>query len=80
MIKRSLDFAVWMMVGFFAFGVTSAQAYLDPGTGSMILQAVIGAVAGALIVIKLYWYKLTSFFKGRAADKRDAGSADKDDQ
>jgi len=80
MIKRSLGFAVWMMVGFFAFGIATAQAYLDPGTGSMILQAVIGAVAGALIVIKLYWYKLTSFFKSRAATKRDAGGTDKDDR
>lgn len=51
--------------------IDDAQAYLDPGTGSMILQAVIGAVAGALIVIKLYWYKLVSFFKGRKNGDKD---------
>lgn len=80
MIERSLKLAVWMVIGFFAFGVTAAQAYLDPGTGSMILQAVIGAVAGALIVVKLYWYKLVSFLKGRAASKTDARGFDKDGQ
>jgi hypothetical protein len=37
----------------------------------MILQAVIGAVAGALIVIKLYWYRLVAFFKGDAAARTD---------
>lgn len=45
-------------------GIQPAYAYLDPGTGSIILQAVIGAVAGALIVVKLYWYRFTSFLRG----------------
>ena len=35
-----------------------AHAYLDPGTGSMILQALIGGVAGALVVGRLYWSKI----------------------
>lgn len=38
-----------------------AYAYLDPGTGSMLLQALIGAVAGAVVVIRLYWAKIKSF-------------------
>lgn len=68
--------AVWVVIGYFAFGVADARAYLDPGTGSMILQAVIGAVAGALIVIKLYWYKLVNFFKARSAAKPQGQSPD----
>ena len=39
-----------------------AFAYLDPGTGSMILQGVIAGVALAWFTIKIYWYKLTSLF------------------
>lgn len=39
---------------------TDAHAYLDPGTGSMILQILLGGVAGALVVGKLYWHKLKS--------------------
>ena len=39
-----------------------AHAYLDPGTGSLILQLVLGGVAGALVVVKLYWNKLKSLF------------------
>ena len=40
-----------------AVSVTSpAYAYLDPGTGSMLLQMLLGGVAGALVVGKLYWY------------------------
>ena len=40
-----------------------AYAYLDPGTGSIILQMLLGGVAGAMVVGKLYWYQLTSFFR-----------------
>jgi O-antigen/teichoic acid export membrane protein len=46
-----------------------AYAYLDPGTGSIILQAVVGTIAGGLVLIKLYWYKLKEFFKNRSTDK-----------
>ncbi len=48
-----------------------AYAYLDPGTGSFLLQAVIAVVMGALLTLKLYWYRLRSFFS--SADERDRG-------
>jgi hypothetical protein len=43
----------------------NAYAYLDPGTGSMILQGLIGGIAGGMFAIRLYWGKLKSRF-GRA--------------
>jgi len=36
----------------------TAHAYIDPGTGGMLLQLLLGGVAGALVIIKLYWYRL----------------------
>lgn len=39
-----------------------AHAYLDPGTGSMILQGVIAAVAVVGLTLKNYWYKIRGFF------------------
>jgi hypothetical protein len=43
----------------------SAYAYLDPGTGSMILQVLLGGVAGLALVGRLYWHKLLLFFGAR---------------
>ena len=40
-----------------------AHAYLDPGTASILLQTLLGGVAGALVVAKLYWHRLTSVFR-----------------
>jgi hypothetical protein len=52
-----------------------AHAYLDPGTGSFLLQAVIAVVMGALLSLKLYWQQLKSFFAG----KRDRPGTERDD-
>ena len=35
-----------------------AHAYLDPGTGSLILQALLGILAAIGAYITLYWRKL----------------------
>ncbi len=44
-----------------------AYAYVDPGAGSMLLQLILGSVAGALIVLKLYWSRVKALFsRGRA--------------
>jgi hypothetical protein len=39
-----------------------AAAYLDPGTGSMILQGIIAGIAVAGFTIKNYWYRIRAFF------------------
>jgi hypothetical protein len=40
----------------------SASAYLDPGTGSMILQGIIAGIAVAGFTLKNYWYKILGIF------------------
>ena len=38
-------------------------AYLDPGTGSMIISAIVGIFATAGLAAKTYWYKIKAFFR-----------------
>ena len=40
-------------------------AYLDPGSGSMLLQALAGGVAGFAVVGKLYWRRIKRVFVRR---------------
>ena len=42
--------------------VTDAFAYLDPGTGSMLLQGILGGIAAVGVALKLYWHKLRAAF------------------
>lgn len=40
----------------------NAYAYLDGGTGSMLLQLMLGGVAGMIAILRLYWHKILSVF------------------
>ncbi len=37
---------------------SSLLAYLDPGTGSMVLQVLLASLLGGAMTIKLFWHKI----------------------
>lgn len=39
---------------------TEAHAYLDANSGSMLLQLLLGGVAGVVVLVKIYWRRLTA--------------------
>jgi hypothetical protein len=41
-------------------------AYIDPGTGSIILQAIIGAIFAGLVTLKFYWARVKRVFTKRS--------------
>jgi hypothetical protein len=47
-----------MVVFLFALSIEPAFAYQDPGTGSMLLQVILGGVAAVGVAVKLFWYKI----------------------
>jgi len=67
--KRVQIFLV--VVGWVTIFPSDALAYLDPGTGSLIVQSVIAAVAAIGFGMRLYWGRLLGWFKGA---RRRAGS------
>jgi hypothetical protein len=46
-----------------------AYAYLDPGTGSLIIQVVVAALLGAAFTVKVYWRNIKTFFANRFSNK-----------
>jgi len=61
-------------------GMTSpAYAYLDPGTGSMLVQMLLGGVAGAMVIGKLYWQQVKAFFGRRPPENSDREPASHSD-
>lgn len=42
--------------------IDRADAYLDPGSGSMMLQLLLGGAAGVAVITKLYWRRFLSLF------------------
>ena len=54
---------VVVLVAAFVSIAGPAHAYLDPGTGSMILSALIGILAAVALALKMFWYRLVGWVR-----------------
>lgn len=59
-----------LTISLFIVWVQPAMAYMDPGSGSAIMSAVIGLFVAAGLAIKTYWYKLKAIFMRKKVDKK----------
>lgn len=73
-MKPSTKMKIFALSATLAAGVLApnpAHAYIDPGSGSMVIQLVVAAIAGGLFTLKVYWRRLKSRFG--IGSKRDDG-------
>jgi hypothetical protein len=56
---------------------TAKLAYVDPGSGSFILQALVAALAGAAVVINAYWRKIKQLLGIGTPDQDDPAAESK---
>ena len=59
-MKKKINHYFICLFVYFLFS-NNAHAYLDPGSGSIILQAIIAFFAGAAAFVSLYWRKAKSY-------------------
>jgi len=45
---------------------SSLLLYIDPGSGSYVVQLIIAGILGAAFYIKMFWHKIRSFFGGKS--------------
>ena len=50
---------------------STSHAYLDPGTGSIILQSLLAGIAVAIGVLRLYWQRFKSYLANLTGGSRD---------
>jgi hypothetical protein len=65
--------------GFVLLSAGQAHAYLDAGSGSMLVQLLLGGTAGLVVLVKLYWRRLLEMVGLRSqttevASETDAGT------
>ncbi len=60
------------------FGLFSAPAfgYMDPGSGSLLLQIILGGLAGLAVAGKLFWHRIISFFRPQRQEPESADAED----
>lgn len=52
-----LTLALWLMV------IPVANAYIDPGSTTVVFQAIIAGVAAAGMGLRMFWGRISAFFR-----------------
>ena len=60
--------------------MTDFYLYVDPGSGSYLIQIIIAAVVGAGFYVKTFWHRITSFFGRKKRDSIEDNDLHKPDQ
>ena len=58
----------WLLLVAVAVHAAPAAAYIDPGSGSLIIQLILGGIAGLGVVLKLFWHRLVAPFRKAAPE------------
>ena len=62
-MKKALN--LLLLIGVFELTIQPAYAYLDPGTGSVVVQTIIATFVAAGFALKAFWAQIIVFFKGK---------------
>jgi hypothetical protein len=65
--RRSL--ITWFL-GLVGLGALST-AYIDPGSGSFLVQALVAGVLGAALLIRTFWTQIKALFTRKSAVSED---------
>ena len=64
------------MLALFLFLPLSAQAYLDPGVGNMLVQLLAAGLAGVLTLLKIFGGRLKNIIKNIIKKKKNQDKLD----
>ena len=66
----SASFVALLVLCLLLANTRPAYAYIDPGSGSMLVQLLLGGFAGFAVIVKLYWARLTERVRFRSGRRR----------
>jgi hypothetical protein len=62
---------ILLCLAFCLVTLPAANAYVDPGTGSFVFQAVVGGILAVGLAVKMFWRRIVAFVtrRGSAPDE-----------
>lgn len=63
-----------------AAGHSTAYAYLDLGTGSLLLQGILAGLAAAWLTCSMYWQRIKNLFRRKSVEPEPATPAEEAEQ
>ena len=64
-MRSRVMIVVVLVFAFSSLVIPVANAYIDPGSGSFIVQMAIGALLGVSVTLKMFWGRFMAFFSRR---------------
>ena len=64
-MRSRVTLLVILVLAFSSMVIPVANAYIDPGSGSFIVQMAIGALLGLSLTLKMFWGRFMSLFSRR---------------
>lgn len=55
-----------------ALSTRQVEAYVDPGTGSYVLQLIVGGSLGSLFIVKRYWHSVIELLTGKKGKDKNS--------
>ena len=65
-MRKTID---TFLIGIILVEPDYALAYIDPSAGGLLVQILLGGIAGIGVLVKLYWGKLTKLFRKEKDDQ-----------
>ena len=59
---KKINFLISSII-IFLLSTSSAYAYLDPGSASLIIQTILAFIAGLIVTAKMWYYQTINFVK-----------------
>ncbi len=76
---RKVLYLLLLIIAYTTFQPQKAHAYIDPGTGSYLLQLLIAGGVGTTFLIKTQWLKIISIIKRIFGKSKPGDPTKKDD-
>jgi hypothetical protein len=73
-MKNSNFRFTWMLAGIMLLPISSNPPYLDPGSGSFILQMLIAGAAGAIFIMRSQIARFFGFFRKKKDEEKQSDS------
>ena len=61
-VLSNAGFIAYLAACMSLLAIAPANAYIDPGSGSIIFQAVVGGAMAVGLGLKVYWRRIAAFF------------------
>jgi hypothetical protein len=71
-MRSRVAFISFFTVAFTCLWIPVANAYVDPGSGSFVFQALVGGFLAVVVTFRVFWHRIVGVFKRGRSESSDS--------